>query len=43
VIASPYQRLPGPTLDRYDHLELDRLLADVAPLFTVKTPITRPD
>jgi 4-hydroxy-tetrahydrodipicolinate synthase len=42
LIASPFQRLPGPALDRYDHAELDRLLAEVAPLFTVKTPITRP-
>jgi len=43
LIASPFRRLPGPSLDRYDHEELDRLLAEVAPLFTVKTPITRPD
>jgi 4-hydroxy-tetrahydrodipicolinate synthase len=42
IIASPYQRLPGPTLDAYDHLELDRILAELAPLFTVQTPTTRP-
>lgn len=42
IIASPFQRLPGPRLDRYDHEELDRLLADVSPWFTVTTPIERP-
>jgi 4-hydroxy-tetrahydrodipicolinate synthase len=42
VIASPYKRLPGLTLDRYDHEELDRILAALAPLFTIKTPTARP-
>lgn len=42
VIASPHQRLPGPSLDRYDHAELDLILADLSPLFSVKTPTTRP-
>jgi len=42
IIASPYKRLPGPTLDHYDHAELDRILAELAPLFTVKTPTSRP-
>ena len=42
IIASPYKRLPGLTLDRFDHQELDRILAELAPLFTVKTPTTRP-
>ena len=42
IIASPYQRLPGLTLDRYDHAELDCILAELAPLFTVKTPTIRP-
>ena len=34
--------LPGLTLDRYDHQELDVVLADLAPRFTVQTPTTRP-
>jgi dihydrodipicolinate synthase/N-acetylneuraminate lyase len=42
IIASPTKRLPGPTLDAYDHLELDCILADLAPQFGVKTPTTRP-
>ena len=42
VIASPYKRLPGLTLDRYDQLELDRILDELSPLFTVKTPTRRP-
>ncbi|HEX2037011.1 MAG TPA: dihydrodipicolinate synthase family protein [Chloroflexota bacterium] len=42
IIASPYKRLPGLTLDAYDHQELDLILAELAPLFTVKTPTTRP-
>jgi dihydrodipicolinate synthase/N-acetylneuraminate lyase len=42
IIASPFQRLKGTALDRYDHLELDELLVDVAPLFTIKTPVDRP-
>ena len=42
VIASPYKRLPGLTLDGYDHQELDRILEELAPLFTVRTPTTRP-
>src|SRR5919202_3938205 len=37
IIASPFKRLPGPTLDRYDHEELDAILADLAPRFTIKT------
>lgn len=42
IIASPYKRLPGLTLDGYDHQELDQILAELAPLFAVKTPTTRP-
>ena len=30
------------TLDRYDQLELDHILEELSPLFTVKTPTTRP-
>src|SRR3712207_8058413 len=37
LIASPFRRLEGAALDRYDHEELDLLLGEVAPLFTVKT------
>ena len=42
LISSPFRRAAGPTLDRYDHAELDDLLAAVAPYFKVKTPIARP-
>ena len=42
IIASPFKRLPGLTLDRYDQLELDRILDELSPLFTVKTPTRRP-
>jgi 4-hydroxy-tetrahydrodipicolinate synthase len=42
IIATPYKRLPGPALDAYDHQELDRILAELSPLFTVRTPTTRP-
>jgi dihydrodipicolinate synthase/N-acetylneuraminate lyase len=42
IIASPTKRLPGPTLDAYDHQELDRILAELAPQFSVQTPTTRP-
>lgn len=42
IIASPYKRLPGLVLDSYDHQELDLILAELAPRFTVKTPTTRP-
>lgn len=42
IIASPYKRLPGPTLDRIDHEELDCVLDELSPLFTIKTPTTRP-
>jgi 4-hydroxy-tetrahydrodipicolinate synthase len=42
IIASPHKRLPGLTLDHYDHQELDAILTDLAPRFTVKTPWTRP-
>ena len=42
IIASPFKRLAGLTLDRYDHQELDAILADLAPRFTVETPTTRP-
>jgi 4-hydroxy-tetrahydrodipicolinate synthase len=42
IIASPYKRLPGLALDRFDHLELDRVLEELSPYFTVKTPTTRP-
>ena len=42
IIASPCKRLPGLTLDRYDHEELDAILSDLAPSFTIKTPTTRP-
>jgi 4-hydroxy-tetrahydrodipicolinate synthase len=43
IIANPCKRLPGLTLDRYDHAELDRILDELSPLFTVKTPTTRPE
>ena len=42
IIASPFKRLPGLALDAYDQQELDRILAELSPLFTVKTPTTRP-
>lgn len=42
IIASPYKRLPGLSLDAYDHHELDLILAELAPRFTIKTPTTRP-
>jgi dihydrodipicolinate synthase/N-acetylneuraminate lyase len=42
IIASPHKRLAGLTLDAHDHQELDRILAELAPYFTVKTPTTRP-
>jgi dihydrodipicolinate synthase/N-acetylneuraminate lyase len=42
IITSPTKRLPGPTLDAYDHQELDRILAELAPQFSVQTPTTRP-
>lgn len=42
IIASPVKRLPGPALDAYDHQELDRILAELAPELAVKTPTTRP-
>jgi dihydrodipicolinate synthase/N-acetylneuraminate lyase len=42
IISSPYKRLPGLTLDANDHLELDRILDELSPYFTVKTPTTRP-
>ena len=42
IIASPFKRLPGLTLDRYDHEELGAILADLAPRFTISTPTTRP-
>lgn len=42
IIASPIKRLAGLTLDGHDHLELDRILEELAPYFTVKTPTTRP-
>ena len=42
IISSPFKRLPGLTLDAHDHQELDRILAELSPSFTVKTPTTRP-
>jgi dihydrodipicolinate synthase/N-acetylneuraminate lyase len=42
IIASPFKRLPGLTLDAWDHQELDRILAELSPCFTIKTPTTRP-
>jgi len=42
IISSPFKRLPGLTLDAHDHQELDRILAELSPYFTVKTPTTRP-
>ncbi|MGI8424872.1 MAG: dihydrodipicolinate synthase family protein [Chloroflexota bacterium] len=42
IIASPMKRLPGLSLDKHDHLELDRILDELSPLFTMKTPTTRP-
>ncbi len=42
IIASPHKRLAGLTLDAHDHQELDRILEELAPYFTVKTPTTRP-
>jgi 4-hydroxy-tetrahydrodipicolinate synthase len=42
IIASPYKRLPGLVLDRYDQLELDKILDELSPLFTIKTPTRRP-
>ncbi|MBI3971740.1 MAG: dihydrodipicolinate synthase family protein [Chloroflexi bacterium] len=42
IIASPYKRLTGLSLDRYDHEELDVILDELSPLFTVKTPTRRP-
>ena len=41
IISSPFKRLPGLTLDAHDHQELDRILAELSPSFTVKTPTTR--
>ena len=38
IIASPTKRLPGPTLDAYDHQELDRILAELAPQFLGPDP-----
>jgi hypothetical protein len=32
----------GPTLDAYDHQELDRILAELAPQFSAQAPTTRP-
>ena len=42
IIASPYKRLPGLVLDAYDQQELDRILDELSPLFTIKTPTRRP-
>jgi dihydrodipicolinate synthase/N-acetylneuraminate lyase len=42
IIKSPFKRLPGLSLDAHDHAELDRILDDLAPCFTVKTPTRRP-
>jgi 4-hydroxy-tetrahydrodipicolinate synthase len=42
IIASPHKRLAGLTLDAHDHAELDRILDELSPFFTVKTPTTRP-
>jgi 4-hydroxy-tetrahydrodipicolinate synthase len=41
IIRTPFKRLPGRALDAFDHLELDRVLDDLAPFFTVKTPWRR--
>lgn len=43
IIKSPFKRLPGLTLDDYDQRELDRILDELSPYFTVKTPTTRPN
>ncbi len=42
IIASPYKRLPGLTLDAHDHEELELILTALSPHFTVRTPVTRP-
>ena len=42
IIASPYKRLPGLTLDAHDHEELELILNALSPHFTVRTPVTRP-
>ena len=42
IIASPYKRLPGLTMDATDHLELDKILAELSPYFSIETPTTRP-
>ena len=42
IIASPFKRLPGLVLDTYDQQELDKILDELSPLFTVKTPTRRP-
>jgi 4-hydroxy-tetrahydrodipicolinate synthase len=41
IIATPTRRLPGLVLDAADHVELDAILADLEPLFTIKTAIKR--
>lgn len=41
IIRTPAKRLRGPALDDYDMRELDAILDDLAPLFTVKTPWRR--
>lgn len=42
IIASPFKRLPGLTLDAIDQEELDVILDALAPHFTVRTPTRRP-
>jgi 4-hydroxy-tetrahydrodipicolinate synthase len=42
IIASPFKRLPGLTLDKLDHEELDVILDALVPHFTVATPTRRP-
>ena len=42
IIASPYKRLAGLTLDAHDHEELELILNALSPHFTVRTPVTRP-
>ena len=41
IIRTPNRRLPGLTLDDYDRQELDAILDDLAPRFTIKTPWKR--
>ncbi len=42
IIASPFKRLPGLTLDAIDQQELDVILDQLSVHFTVRTPTRRP-